>query len=101
MERKGSLARDRYALVKDEDVVSDPSAVARRLYGTAALPWSPRIDAWISRQESTWKSKMVPWRKLLSKDDCEMVERVMDGSPTEEWWEPCQKVSLFNYVAFA
>ena len=84
---RASSGSSRYHLIRDEDVVRDPFGQARSLYEECGLPWNERIEAWIEAMREEWRQRSEPWRRLLRPEDIELVERVLDGSLMQSWWQ--------------
>ena len=90
----------RYLLVKDEDLVDDPTDSARRMFDMCELPWNERVEAWIAEQGESWRGEIRPWQHLHNSRLVSMVERVLQDSPLRDWWAPSQGVSSCTYKAF-
>lgn len=86
-----------YMLVLDEDIASAPVGVARRLYTACGLEWTQYVEASIAVLAEHWRSRMTPWRNLLERGQMEIVQRVLNGSPMEAWWDDQQLVSRTDY----
>jgi len=97
---EGHAGAGNYVLVKDEDVLDDPFAVAKRLYDACGLPWCDYAQQYLDKMDSHWREHSAPWRDLLSKDDTALVERILDGSLMAQWWTPDQVVSRHDYHAY-
>ena len=89
-----------YMLVLDEDIVADPVTSARRLYEFAELDWPDAAQTYLERTAHHWQSCTAVWKQLLDAEQVQLVERVLDGSPMQDWWTPDQRVSRFDYVAY-
>jgi hypothetical protein len=92
--------RSNYLLLRDEEVVADPGAAAKRLYAFAGLDCAAALTTYVAKMAPHWQDRTAPWRQLLEDDHVALVERVLAGSELETWWEPNQVVSLFDYVAY-
>ena len=89
--------RERYDLVRDEEVVEDPVAVARRTYARCGLEWTPEIEELVARKAVNWQRRTAVARDLLDDELSYLVERVLRGTVMHGWWSMDQTVSLFDY----
>jgi len=71
-----------YRLAIYEDLVHDPVGVARSLYDALELPWTEAIEI------------ATAWRSKLTADRVAMVERVLEGSLTQDWWSEPDQASV-------
>jgi len=91
---------ENYLLVRDEDIVADPIGAAKRIYQFAGLDWCASAETYLDQVADHWQSRVAPWRQLLEDEHIELVERVLAGSRMQNWWDPQQTVSRFDYVAY-
>jgi hypothetical protein len=89
-----------YLLVKDEDVWSEPSAVAGQIYARCGLETGAALEAWLAGMAESWRAHTAPWRSGLAATDIRSVERVLDDDLFAGWWTPGQKVSDSSYRAY-
>lgn len=87
----------RYLLFKDEDVINDPLAAARRIYDATGLAFTEDIEQRISAKTGEWRAHTAPWTQLLGPEDTALVREVLQGSPMQDWWSSEQIVSDFSY----
>jgi len=91
---------ENYLMVRDEDIVADPVGTAKRLYQFAGVDWCVSAETYLGQMTDQWQSLATPWRQLLEDEHIELVERVLAGSRMQNWWDPKQTVSRFDYVAY-
>lgn len=90
-----------HGFIRDEDIVVDPIQTARMLFQFAGLEWTPWATTYLERMTPHWRDRMCEWRSVLDSAQVDLVERVLDGSPLAELWDSDERVSLFDYVAYA
>jgi hypothetical protein len=89
--------RRQYRVIKDEDVWANPLSVTQDLFANDDLELGTFAHRYIKRVSQNWHDCTAPWRSLLNPDDVRLVERILDGSVMEKWWEPDVTVSLELY----
>ena len=79
--------KDRYTLVRYEDLVADVRRVARSMYEFAEIPFLEKINKWILKSTHTWSrgeyttfrndvpSRVDSWKKELGNNSIRVVER--------------------------
>lgn len=85
-----------YKLVIYEDLALRPLAVARQVYDFCGLPFTEEVEAIILQGmgESVWgkiqgtsATVAQAWRSKLTADEIATVNKVLDGSLMETWWQ--------------
>ena len=86
-----------YELVLDERIALNPIEVASQLLPACGLAFNTQIETVLSRKAPGWRACTAGWRDMIDVRHVELIERILDGSHTRDWWEPNQIVSGFDY----
>ena len=87
-----------YHLIKDEDVVRDPTTVAKRLFDFCDLEWSEELDPYIIKKAMHWQAHTMCWPDGADPVVIDLLDRVLSGSKMADWWSSRETVSLFRYA---
>ena len=74
-----------------------PLETAKRLFEQCELEWCVYAEHYLARNSEHWASRVAPWHTLLSSQDIEIVERILQGSVFQDWWEIDHAVCLYDY----
>lgn len=88
----------RYALVKDEEIVTDPIGTTRWLYAACGLPWEADLDRYLTRKSQQWRRHTARLSDLMDEEIVGAMARVMRGSTIEHLWDGLEVVSLHTYA---
>lgn len=76
----------RYHMIHYEELASNTVDVVHRVYGLCGLPWDSRIEDEINRGTANSRTIVDTWRKHLSHESLALIDRILEGSPTQHWW---------------
>ena len=76
-----------YLFVHYEQMTADPLAWAQRVFEFCDLPWDAAIAARVTGTTGESKAIANAWRDRLSPEDIALIERILDHSPMNTWWD--------------
>jgi len=79
-------SNERYHLVLFDDLAGNPDKVAREVYKFCGLDYTTDICNQVRRLSENSQSIASSWKKTISDQDRQKIERVCSGSPVTEWW---------------
>jgi hypothetical protein len=76
----------RYQLVKYEELTRNPVETSRSVYGGCGLDWDRTIEQAVRESSSESQAIATAWRDRLSAEHVALVERILDNSMMQDWW---------------
>jgi len=76
-----------YILCLFETLADNCCQIAKRIYHHLGLEWNQTIEQQVKKESKSSTQIASKWRDSLSDDEIEIVEKVLDGSPMQHWWE--------------
>lgn len=75
-----------YHQVVYEHLAQDPVPLMRNAYQRCGLRWTAAVERRIRSLCAESRDVAERWKQQLSREQIELVERVLDGSPMQQWW---------------
>jgi hypothetical protein len=76
-----------YRLINYERMTVDPIGTARDVFEFCGLPWESDTEHRVAGTAAESKSIAKAWRDRLSAEDVALIERILDDSPLNSWWD--------------
>jgi hypothetical protein len=79
--------RKNYLPVVYEELVADALAKTKQIYEKCHLPWTVDIERKVTQKAFNSKTIATAWRNKLSSEHVKLVERILDRSLMNQWWQ--------------
>ena len=76
-----------YLLCLYEELTDSPVKIAKEVYHHLGLEWNQIVENNVYRSSQRSKKIEAKWRTSLSNTEINNIEKVLIGSPMQDWWE--------------
>ena len=77
---------DDYHRIIYEELAQEPVRLMRHAYEVCGLPWTDEVEQRIRAHCADSGTVADQWKRRLSREQIDLVDRVLETSPMRDWW---------------